>query len=116
VPHFRLIASLRFHPKHGRTLPAVETALRDFERAGGRLRAVFLNRGFDNYGVLSWLTAKGITAVVPVRLGSRQRAKWARGHGSYSTTHTMRGPRPSDPPLELTIHVVVRYQVGKKWD
>ena len=24
-------------------------------------------------------------------------------------------PRPGDPPLELTIHVVVRYQTGRKW-
>lgn len=116
LPGFRLIASLRFHPSNGGTLAAVRHALHDFERAGGRLQAVFLDRGFYTYAVLSWLKARGITAVVPVRLGSRQRKRWARGHGSYSTTHTMKGPRPGDPPLELRIHVVVRYQKGKKWD
>ncbi|MGI0088705.1 MAG: transposase [Nitrosotalea sp.] len=116
LPGFRLIASLRFHPSNGGTLPAVQKALHDFERAGGRLKAVFLDRGFYTYAVLSWLNAQGIPAAVPVRLGSRQRKKWERGHGSYSTTHTMKGPNPGDPPLELTIHVVVRYQKGKKWD
>lgn len=54
--------------------------------------------------------------MVPVRLGSRQRKRWERGHGSYSTTHTLKGAKPGDPPLELTIHVVVRSQKGKKWN
>lgn len=115
-PGFRLIASLRFHPSNGGTLPAVQRALHDFRQVGGQLRAAFLDRGFYNYAVLSWLKSQGITAVVPVRLGSRQRKRWERGHGSYSTTHTLKGPRPGDPPLELTIHVVVRYQKGKKWN
>jgi putative transposase len=116
LPRFRLIASLRFHPSNGGTLRAVQRALYDFRQAGGRLKAVFLDRGFYNYAVLSWLKAQGILAVVPVRLGSRQRERWERGHGSYSTTHTLKAPRPGDPPLELTIHVVVRYQKGKKWN
>ena len=116
LPRFRLIASLRFHPRNGGTLTAVRAALHDFQMAGGKLRAVFLDRGFYNYVVLSWLKAQGITAVVPLRLGSRQRKKWERGKRSYSTTHTLKGPRRGDPPLEVTIHVVVRYQMGRKWD
>lgn len=113
---FRLIASLRFHPRNGGTLFAVQKALYDFQMVGGKLRAVFLDRGFYNWAVLSWLKAQGITAAVPLRLGSRQRKKWERGKRSYTTTHTLKGPRPGDPPLELTIHVVVRYQMGRKWD
>jgi putative transposase len=116
LPRFRLIASLRFHPSNGGTLRAVQRALHDFRQAGGQLKAVFLDRGFYNYAVLSWLKGQGITAVTPVRLGSRQRKRWERGHGSYTTTHTLKGPEPGDPPLELTIHVVVRYQKGKKWN
>ncbi len=84
--------------------------------AGGKLRAIFLDRGFYNYAVLSWLKAQGITAVVPLRLGSRQRKRWEHGQRSYTTTHTLKGPRRGDPPLELPIHVVVRYQMGKKWN
>jgi putative transposase len=83
--------------------------------AGGQLRAVFLDRGFYNYAVLSWLKAQGITAVVPLRLGARQRKRWERGQRSYSTTHVLKGPHRGDPPLEVTIHVVVRYQMGRKW-
>ncbi len=115
LPRFRLIASLRFHPSNGGTLRAVQKALHDFERVGGRLKAVFLDRGFYNYAVLSWLKAQGITAVTPLRLGSRQRKKWERGKRSYSTTHVLKDPRRKGPPLELTIHVVVRYQMGRKW-
>ena len=116
LPRFRLIASLRFHPRSGGTLAAVRLALHDFQMTGGKLRAIFLDRGFYNYAVLSWLKAQGITAVVPLRLGSRQRKRWERGKRSYSTTHTLKGPRRGDPPLEVTIHVVVRYQMGKKWN
>lgn len=116
LPRVRLIASLRFHPSNGGSLRAVQRALHDFHQVGGQLRAVFLDRGFYNYAVLSWLKSQGTTAVTPVRLGSRQRKRWERGHGSYSTTHTLKGPEPGDPPLELTIHVVVRYQKGKKWN
>lgn len=27
----------------------------------------------------------------------------------------MKGPKPGDPPLKSTVHVVVRYQTGRKW-
>lgn len=116
LPRYRLIVSLRFHPKNGGTLAAVRAALHDFQMAGGKLRAIFLDRGFYNYAVLSWLKAQGITAVVPLRLGSHQRKRWEHGQRSYTTTHTLKGPRRGDPPLELPIHVVVRYQMGKKWN
>ena len=53
LPRYRLITSLRFHPHIGGTLPAVQKALQDFRQAGGQLRAVFLDRGFYNYAVLS---------------------------------------------------------------
>jgi putative transposase len=115
LPRYRRIASLRFHPYNGRTLPAVQKALHDFRQAGGQLRAVFLDRGFYNYAILSWLKAQGLPAVVPLRLGSSQRKKWERGKRSYTTTHRLKDSKGQKPPLELTIHVVVRYQAGKKW-
>jgi Transposase DDE domain len=115
LPRYRLIASLRFHPHNGGTLPAVQKALHDFRQAGGQLRAVFLDRGFYNHAVLSWLKTQRIPAVVPLRLGSKQREKWERGRRSYTTTHALKDPKRRSPPLELTIHVVVRYQAGKKW-
>jgi putative transposase len=116
LPRFRLIASLRFHPNNGGSLPAVQKALHDFRQVGGNLRAVFLDRGFYNYAVLSWLKSEGIPAVVPVRLGSSQRKKWERGRRSYSNTHVLKDPRRTGLPLELTIHVVVRYQMGRRWN
>ena len=115
LPRYRLIASLRFHPHNGGTLPAVQKALHDFRQAGGQLRAVFLDRGFYNYAVLSWRKAQGIPAVVPLRLGSRQRRKWEHGQRSYTATHILKDSKGRGPPLELTIHVVVRYQAGRKW-
>ncbi len=111
---YRLVASLWFHPRNGGTLPAVRAALPDFAMVGDPIRAVFLDRGFYNYAVLSWLKAPDLAAVIPLRLGSRPRKWWERGKRSYTTTHPLKGPRPGDPPLERTSHVVVRYQRGRR--
>jgi hypothetical protein len=52
---------------------------------------------------------------VAMRPGSRQQKRWEVGKKSYTTTHAMKGPQPGDPPLKFTVHVVVRYQMGRKW-
>ena len=120
LPNFRLVASLRFRSRNGGALSSVQKALHDFHQAGGKVRDAFLDRGYYAYGVLSWLKAqveagKFHGAVVAMRLGSRQRKRWEVGKKSYTTTHTMKGPKPGDPLLTFTVHVVVRYQMGKKW-
>jgi putative transposase len=51
-----------------------------------------------------------------MRLGSRQRTKWERGQRSYVTEHTLRDPKGKGQSLPLRVHVVVRYQMGKKWN
>ena len=54
--------------------------------------------------------------ITPMRLGSGQRKRWERGQHSYVTEHTLRDPRGKGEPLRLRVHVVVRYQAGKKWN
>ena len=120
LPNFRLVASLRFRPKNGGTLASVQKALHDFHQAGGTVRDAFLDRGYYAYDILAWLQAQVETgkfhgAVVAMRLGSRQRKRWEVGKKSYTTTHTMKGPAPGEPPLTFPVHVVVRYQMGRKW-
>jgi hypothetical protein len=51
-----------------------------------------------------------------MRLGSCQRKKWEHGQRSYITEHTLRDPKGKADPLPLRVHVVVRYQMGKKSD
>lgn len=120
LPNFRLVASPRFWPRNSGTLLSVQKAFHDFRRAGGTIHDAFLDRGFYNHQVLSWLKEQveaGVVrgAAVAMRLGSSQRKKWERGRKSYPSTHTMKGPRPDDPPLTFTVYVVVRYQMGRKW-
>ena len=120
LPNFRLVASLRFRPKNGGTLASVQKALHDFHQAGGTVRDAFWDRGYYAYDVLAWRQAqveagKLHGAVVAMRLGSRQRKRWEVGKKSYTTTHTMKGPAPGEPPLTFPVHVVVRYQMGRKW-
>jgi putative transposase len=114
-PDFRLIASVRYIDHGGGMLGVVQAALHDFAKAGGQVRRVLLDRGFYTFQVLSWLKAQGLTAIVPLRLGSRQRKKWERGNKAYVTEHTLRDSRGEVDPLPLAIHVVVRYQRGRKW-
>ncbi|MGI0129893.1 MAG: hypothetical protein ACREEC_07065, partial [Thermoplasmata archaeon] len=96
-------------------LGVVQAAVHDFEQAGGQVRRVLLDRGFYTFQVLSWLKAQGLSAIVPLRLGSRQRKKCERGKRAYTTEHTLRDSQGEAAPLPLTIHVVVRYQRGRKW-
>ena len=118
LPRFRFIASLRFHPSNGGTLRAVQRALYDFRQAGGQLRAVFLDRGFYNYAVLSWLKAQGIIRGGPGpprlpsagTLGARARllldhahAKGAEARGPSARAHDpCRGPLPEGEEVEPT--------------
>lgn len=54
--------------------------------------------------------------ITPMRLGSGQRKRWHRGQRSFATEHVLRDPRGKGEPLQLRVHVVVRYQAGKKWN
>ena len=85
-------------------------------RAGVQVRHLYLDREFYEYETLSWLKAEGYSVITPMRLGSRQRKKWERGHRSYVTEHSLRDPKGKGAPLPLRVHVVVRYQKGKKWN
>ena len=115
LPHFRLTLSVRYLRQRGGRHRAVLRALADARRCGVHIRRLYLDREFYEYATLSRLKADGYTVITPMRLGSRQRERWARGQRSYVTEHSLRDPRGKGEPLHLRVHVVVRYQAGKKW-
>ena len=115
-PHFRLTVSVRFLTERGNRHRAVLRALADARRCGVQVRRLYLDREFYEYATLSRLKADGYTVITPMRLGSGQRKRWERGQRSYVTEHTLRDPRGKGEPLRLRVHVVVRYQAGKKWN
>jgi putative transposase len=116
LPNFRLTVSVRYLQERGHRRRAVERALEDARRCGVQVRRLYLDREFYEYDTLSWLRAEGYTVLTPMRLGSRQRKRWERGQRSYVTEHTLRDPRRRGEPLRLRVHVIVRYQAGKKWN
>lgn len=116
LPNFRLTVALRYLRQRGHRRRTVARALADARRAGVQVRRLYLDREFYEYDTLSWLKAEGYTVITPMRLGSRQRKRWERGQRSYVTEHTLRSPRRGEPPLLLRVHVVVRYQMGRKWN
>ncbi len=116
LPNFRLTVSARFLTERGHRHRAVLRALADARRCGVQVRRLYLDREFYEYATLSRLKAEGYTVVTPMRLGSGQRKRWERGTRSYVTEHTLRDPQGNGEPLHLRVHVVVRYQAGKKWN
>jgi putative transposase len=116
LPHFRLTVSARFLTERGHRDRAVFRALADARRCGVEVRRLYLDREFYEYATLSRLKAEGYTVITPMRMGSGQRKRWHHGQRSYVTEHTLRDPRGKGEPLHLRVHVVVRYQAGKKWN
>ncbi len=115
LPNFRLTVSARFLTERSNRHRAVLRALADARRCGVEIRRLYLDREFYEYATLSRLKAEGYTVITPMRLGSGQRKRWECGQRSYVTEHTLRDPRGRGEPLHLRVHVVVRYQAGRKW-
>jgi putative transposase len=107
--------ALRYLDHRGRLVAALRDVLRDAEKAGVQIGRLYLDREFYTYEVLAWLSGQGRTVIVPLRLGSRQRKRWEHGQKSYVTEHVLKDSKGRGPPLPLRIHVVVRYQAGKKF-
>jgi putative transposase len=116
LPNFRFTVALRYLRERGHRQRAVARVLAEAHRAGVEVRRLYLDREFYEYETLSWLKAQGYTVITPMRLGSRQRKEWERGQRSYVTEHALRDPKGKGDPLPLRVHVVVRYQMGKKWN
>ncbi len=115
VHGFRFTVSARYLDHRGRLVDALTDAFHDAEAAGVKVRRVYLDREFAIYDVVSWLREKGYTTIFPLRLGSRQRERLQVGQKSYVTEHTLKDSKRKRPPLTFRVHVVVRYQMGKKW-
>ena len=116
LPNFRFTVALRYLRERNHRQRAVARLLAEAHRAGVQVRRLYLDREFYEYETLSWLKAAGYTVITPMRLGSRQRERWERGRRSYVTEHILRDPKGRGAPLPLRVHVVVRYQKGKKWN
>lgn len=116
LPNFRFTVALRYLRERGHRQRTVARLLAEAHRAGVQVRRLYLDREFYEYETLSWLKTEGYTVITPMRLGSRQRKMWERGQRSYVTEHTLRDPKGRGAPLSLRVHVVVRYQKGKRWN
>jgi putative transposase len=116
LPNFRFTVALRYLRERGHRQRTVARLLAEARRVGIQVRRLYLDREFYEYETLSWLKTEGYTVITPMRLGSRQRTKWERGQRSYVTEHTLRDPKGRGAPLSLRVHVVVRYQKGKRWN
>ena len=114
-PGFRFTVAARYLDHRGRLVEVLRNVLRDAEKAGVQIGRLYLDREFYGYAVLSWLSRQGRTVIVPLRLGSRQRKRWEHGQKSYVTEHVLKDSKRRGAPLPLRIHVVVRYQKGKKF-
>ncbi len=116
VHGFRFTVSCRYLDHRGKLVEVRQDVLADARKAGTQIERLYLDREFHTYDVLAWLQGQGLTVVLPLRLGSRQRKRWERGQKSYVVQHSIRDPRKKRGPITFRIHVVVCYQNGKNWD
>ena len=112
---FRFTVAAHYLDHRGRLVEALRDVLRDAEKTGVQIGRLYLDREFYCYNVLTWLSGRGRTVIVPLRLGSRQRKKWEHGQKSYVDEHVLKDSKGRGPPLRLRIHVLIRYQKGKKF-
>ena len=124
--HFHCYATLCIVKNHKRYTLAV-TLMRSSEKAldvlkrlleqgqalGLWLKRLYLDRGFDNNGVVAYLKEQPFPTIIPLTIRGKQGGTRTllRGRKSYQTTYTRSSTRYGEQAF--TVHVVCKYSKGR---
>ena len=80
---------------------------------GLRLKRLYLDRGFDNNGVVAYLKQQSFPTIIPLTIRGKQGGTRAllKGRKSYKTTYTRASTRYGEQVL--TVHVACKYSKGR---
>ena len=80
---------------------------------GLRLKRLYLDRGFDNNGVIAYLEQQSFPTIIPLTIRGKQGGTRAllKGRKSYQTTYARSSTRYGEQVL--TVHVVCKYSKGR---
>lgn len=109
----RYTLALTLMRRSDKALAVLKRLLAQGESAGLGLQRLYLDRGFDNNGVVAYLQAQPFATIIPLTQrgkggGTRQ---LLRGRKSYQTTYTRNSSEYGEQTLCVTI--VCRYSKGR---
>lgn len=111
--HKRYTIALTLYRRSDTPLTLLKRLLAQGERQGLRLKRLYLDRGFDNNGVVAYLKSKPFPTIIPlVHRGSKGGARQVMtGRKSHQVTYTRSSKKYGEQLLPLTI--VCKYSKGR---
>jgi putative transposase len=96
-----------------KALDVLQRLLERGEALGLRLKRLYLDRGFDNNGVVAFLKQQPFPTIIPLTIRGKQGGTRAllKGRKSYQTTYTRSSTRYGEQVL--TVQVVCKYSKGR---
>jgi putative transposase len=96
-----------------KTLDVLRRLLERGNALGLRLKRLYLDRGFDNNGVIAYLKQQSFPTIIPLTIRGKQGGTRAllKGRKSYQTTYTRSSTRYGEQVL--TVQVVCKYSKGR---
>jgi hypothetical protein len=96
-----------------KTLDVLNRLLERGQTLGLQLKRLYLDRGFDNNGVVALLKQQSFPTIIPLTIRGKQGGTRAllKGRKSYKTTYTRASTRYGEQVL--TIHVACKYSTGR---
>jgi len=109
----RYTLSITLMAKKEKAQDVLERLLCHSEQLGLRLKRLYLDRGFDNNGVVAYLKQKPFPIIIPLTIRGKQGGSRALmvGRKSRTTTYERRSTIYDDQTL--TLHIVCKYSKGK---
>ena len=111
--HKRYTLAVTFYRRRETPLDLLKRLLERGDEVGVRLKRLYLDRGFDNNGVVSYLTDKPFPTIIPlvVRGAKGGARKLLNGRKSRPTTYTRQSQKYGSVTLPLVI--VCKYSKGR---
>jgi len=96
-----------------KTQQVLQRLLEQGKTLGLRLKRLYLDRGFDNNGVVAYLKQQSFPTIIPLTIRGKQGGTRAllKGRKSYQTTYTRASTRYGEQVLN--VHVACKYSKGR---
>ncbi len=111
--HKRYTLAITLMRRDDKAQDALERLLAQGKTLGLRVKRLYMDRGFDNNGIVAFLKAKPFVTIIPLVVRGKHGGSRALlvGRKSYKTTYTRKSTVYDTETLPL--HIVYRYSKGR---
>lgn len=109
----RYTLSITLMTKKEKAQDVLERLLHHSEQLGLRLKRLYLDRGFDNNGIVTYLKQKPFPTIIPLTIRGKQGGTRALMVGRKSRTTTYKRLSTIYDDQTLPLHIVCKYSKGK---